>query len=44
MQLSNHTTDGVEHNYAVTVPAGYDPAKRYQVRFQLHGGVGGRDR
>jgi len=42
VQLSNHTSDGVEHNYAVTIPPGYDPAKRYQVRFQLHGGVGGR--
>jgi len=42
VQLSNRTTDGIEHNYAVTVPAGYDPARRYQVRFQLHGGVGGR--
>jgi hypothetical protein len=41
VQLSNHT-DGIEHNYAVTVPAGDDPARRYQVRFQLHGGVGGR--
>jgi hypothetical protein len=41
-QLSNRTEDGIEHNYAVTIPPGYDPAKRYQVRFQLHGGVGGR--
>jgi hypothetical protein len=39
------TTDkagGVEHYYAVNVPASYDPAKKYQVRFQLHGGVMGR--
>jgi pimeloyl-ACP methyl ester carboxylesterase len=42
VQLSNHTSDGVEHFYAVTIPPGYDPARRYQVRFQLHGGVGGR--
>jgi hypothetical protein len=42
VQLRNRTTDGVEHNFAVTIPAGYDPARRYQVRFQLHGGVGGR--
>jgi hypothetical protein len=41
-QMSNRTSDGIEHYFAVTVPAGYDPAKRYQVRFQLHGGVGGR--
>ena len=40
--LKNRTEDGVEHSYAVNVPAGYDPARRYQVRFQLHGGVGGR--
>ena len=41
VQLSNHTADGVEHNYAVTIPPGYDPNEHYQVRFQLHGGVGG---
>jgi acetyl esterase/lipase len=40
--LTNHTNDKVEHYYAVTVPAAYDPARRYQVRFQLHGGVMGR--
>jgi acetyl esterase/lipase len=27
------------YNYWLVVPAGYDPAKRYQVRIQLHGGV-----
>ncbi len=42
VELSNHTSDGIEHFYAVTIPPGYDPARRYQVRFQLHGGVGGR--
>src|ERR1051326_7877213 len=42
VMLSNKTKDGVEHFYAVNVPSNYDPAKRYQVRFQLHGGVGGR--
>jgi hypothetical protein len=31
------------HHYALNVPANYDPARRYQVRFQLHGGVGGRE-
>src|SRR2546427_4378869 len=41
--LSNRTKDGIEHFYAVNVPANYDPARRYQVRFQLHGGVGGRE-
>jgi hypothetical protein len=40
--LTNRTEDRVDHYYAVTVPAGYDPSKKYQVRFQLHGGVMGR--
>jgi hypothetical protein len=40
--LSNHTGDGVEHHFAVNIPANYDPAHRYQVRFQLHGGIGAR--
>jgi acetyl esterase/lipase len=42
VMLTNKTEDKVEHYYAVTVPPAYDPAKRYQVRFQLHGGVTGR--
>jgi hypothetical protein len=42
VMLKNRTEDGVDHSYAVNVPTGYDPARRYQVRFQLHGGVGGR--
>ena len=42
VRMDNRTSDGVEHAYAVTVPAAYDPARRYQVRIQLHGGVGGR--
>lgn len=29
--------------YTLDVPASYDPAKRYQVRVQLHGGVGRPD-
>lgn len=29
--------------YSIDVPATYDPAKRYQVRVQLHGGVGRPD-
>jgi acetyl esterase/lipase len=39
---TNRTDDKVEHYYAVTVPPAYDPNRRYQVRFQLHGGVMGR--
>jgi hypothetical protein len=42
VMLTNRTDDRVEHYYAVTVPPAYDPSKRYQVRFQLHGGVMGR--
>src|SRR5262245_22901479 len=41
-RLMNKTRDGVEHFYAVNVPEGYNPAKKYQVRVQLHGGVAGR--
>ena len=42
VRMANRTSDGVEHHFAVTVPQRYDPARRYQVRIQLHGGVGGR--
>ncbi|MEO8097457.1 MAG: hypothetical protein ABI811_07120 [Acidobacteriota bacterium] len=42
VQGKNRTSDNIEHFYSVNVPANYNPAKRYQVRFQLHGGVGGR--
>jgi predicted esterase len=42
VMLSNRT-NGVEHFYALNVPSNYAPARRYQVRFQLHGGVGGRE-
>ena len=42
VMLTNKTEDRVEHYYAVTVPPAYDPARRYQVRIQLHGGVMGR--
>lgn len=41
--MTTNKAGGVEHYYAVNVPAGYDPAKKYQVRFQLHGGVMGRN-
>jgi poly(3-hydroxybutyrate) depolymerase len=42
VRMDNRTADDVEHLFAVTVPEHYDPARRYQVRIQLHGGVGGR--
>ena len=40
VMLSNRGKDGVEYFYALNVPANYSPARRYQVRIQLHGGVG----
>ena len=43
ISLHNKTPNGVDHLYSVNVPTNYDPAKRYQVRFQLHGGVLVRD-
>jgi len=42
VRMENRTSDGVEHFFVVNVPDAYDPARRYQVRVQLHGGVGGR--
>ena len=39
---THRSADGVEHHYALNVPETYDPARRYRVRFQLHGGIGGR--
>ena len=40
--MRTNRMDRVDHYYAVTVPPSYDPEKSYPVRFQLHGGVGGR--
>ena len=37
--MTNRTPDDVEHRFAVNVPESYDPARKYQVRVQLHGGV-----
>jgi hypothetical protein len=42
VRLKIRPRDGVDHFYALNVPEAYDPAVRYQVRLQLHGGVGGR--
>ena len=33
------TFDGLDHRYAFVIPASYDPARPYQVRVHLHGGV-----
>ena len=36
----SHVIGGTTFPYMLDVPTSYDPAKRYQVRIQLHGGVG----
>ena len=41
--MSTKSKFGIEHFFAVNVPENYDPAKAYQVRFQLHGGVNRTD-
>jgi hypothetical protein len=42
VRMSNRSSNGVEHHFAVNVPDTYDRAKKYQLRIQLHGGVDGR--
>jgi poly(3-hydroxybutyrate) depolymerase len=42
VRLTNTSASGVDHHYALNVPEAYDSTRRYQVRFQLHGGIGGR--
>lgn len=42
VRMSNRSSNGVEYHFAVNVPDTYDPATKYQLRIQLHGGVGGR--
>jgi poly(3-hydroxybutyrate) depolymerase len=37
---SSYRARGKEFFYALNIPESYDPARRYQVRIQLHGGVG----
>ncbi len=36
---ASYRAHGKEFFYAVNVPESYNPSQRYQVRFQLHGGV-----
>jgi membrane-associated protease RseP (regulator of RpoE activity) len=36
----SHRNDSGEYFYTLDVPDGYDPARKYPVRVQLHGGVG----
>ena len=38
-----HQIDGTAFPYKLDVPESYDPARKYQVRVQLHGGVGRPD-
>jgi hypothetical protein len=38
----SHRIGANEFGYSIEVPASYDPRRKYQVRFQLHGGVTGR--
>jgi predicted esterase len=41
VQYGRHRTSAnVEHQYLFRVPERYDPSRPYQVRVQLHGGVG----
>ncbi|PCJ42796.1 MAG: hypothetical protein COA71_04650 [SAR86 cluster bacterium] len=39
---SYEAANGTEYFYHLNVPENYDPSKQYQVRFELHGGIGGR--
>lgn len=39
-QYGNHHIGGIEHHYTFVVPQNYDPTLPYQLRVQLHGGVG----
>jgi poly(3-hydroxybutyrate) depolymerase len=39
----SHEAGGLTFNYQIEVPPSYDPSKRYQMRVQLHGGVGRPD-
>lgn len=39
----SHRIGAIEFPYTVDVPPTYDPAKKYQLRVQLHGGVGRPD-
>jgi predicted esterase len=38
--LRTHKVDGVNHPYLIYVPLDYDPANRYPVMWNLHGGMG----
>ncbi len=41
--LRSYTAEnGTEYYYHLNVPENYDPAQEYQLRFELHGGIGAR--
>src|SRR4051812_44965431 len=42
VRLTNISATGVEHHYALNIPDAAAASRRYQVRVQLPGGVGGR--
>src|SRR5262245_36595447 len=42
VRLSRKTPEA-EFAYTLDVPPAYDPSRKYQVRFQLHGGIGRPD-
>ena len=39
----SYQSGGTEYFYTIDVPESYDPARKYPVRMQLHGGVGRRE-
>src|SRR5437764_11673824 len=42
VRMSHRLANGIEYHYTLNVPDTYDPARKYQARIQLHGGIGGR--
>src|SRR5258708_1863997 len=42
VRMSHRLANGTEYHYTLNVPDTYDPSRKYQVRIQLHGGIGGR--
>ncbi len=42
LAMNNRTDGGIEHYYSLNVPDHYDPNRQYQIRIQLHGGIGRR--
>src|SRR5947207_2056199 len=42
VRMSHRLANGTEYHWVLNVPENYNPARKYQARIQLHGGVGGR--